>query len=808
MEGLTVIKRNGTKQAMNFDKITKRISLLADGLNVDPQLIALLTIQNISLEGGVRTASLDKIAADIAFNKEIHELDYGRLAARIWVSDNHKSTPASFSAAMREHSAALHPAVRAFIEEHGAELDAMIVDARDDLLDYVGLKTLEHTYLWKIGGRICDRPQYLFMREAMTCAGLTLGGDTADLLARIGRIYGHLSALEYTHATPTLYNSCKAAEQLGSCFLLSVDDNSESILGCAHDVGNISRRAGGIGIAYSKIRGEGESIGGIAGASDGIMNQLKVLDASAVCWNQGRKRAGAIAIYLEPWHRDILQFLTMKLPQGADEVRARNLFYGLWVNDLFMRRLLDSKPWSLFSHNRAPGLVDLYDGMEVCAVCNRSDSPAYEKYALDGRPRGPACDRCRPVRRDAFTELYEHYERTIAHETIDPQAILSAICTSQRESGIPYICFKDVVNTRSNQRNIGTVQSSNLCTEIMEVATADNYACCTLASINLNRLVTPTGEFDFAHLRELTREIVGNLNVIIDANAYPVKKCVANAHRYRPIGIGVQGLADVFAKLRLPFLSGEAEALDLKIHATIYHAALEASCDEARARGPYEAFAGSPAARGVLQFDFTGEPPPAVRAALEGFDWARLRADIARHGLRNSLLVALMPTVSTSQILGNNEAIEPYSANIYTKNTAHGKYVMLNKHCVRHLARLGLWNDGMLNKLMTGSLQELPEVPPDVKEIYKTVREMSQKELMRRAALRGAFVDQSTSLNIYLNANTNDVLSSVLVHGWKLGLKTGSYYIRSRPASKPMRTFTAREPAADVCPVGCESCSA
>jgi ribonucleoside-diphosphate reductase alpha chain len=814
----------------------------------------------MNLHDGIRTEELDRISANVAESLKLVHPDYSILAARILISNLHKTTPDRFStciAFLAEKLEVLDPVCCVFIAEHAATLDAMIIDDNDYLFDYFGYKTLEHAYLMKVDQpvlgtdglpiyedangvahtpthesrrgtplaecdgatvalrprvekRVADRPQYIFMRVAI---GIYMGSsqDAQTVLSNIHHCYKMLSELYFTHATPTLFNACTASGQLLSCFLCSTKDSIEEIHRTLTNTALISKKAGGIGVHMHGIRCLGSLIKGTNGPSSGLPKQLKIYNESARCWDQGGKRKGAFAIYIEPWHGDIMRFLCMKLAQGLDTERARDLFYALWVPDLFVQRARQGHQWSLFSEHTAYGLSSVYDGMDVCTKCGYCDNidvtnmmknpNAIEFRDIFGDPAKHAgCSGHIFAPRDVFTELYTTYESEgLAVSALPAREILDAVFKMQRESGTPYICFKDHVNRMSNQKNIGTIKSSNLCTEIMEWSSADSYACCTLASINLRKYLVKDANgrltFDHERLHAVVRLITRNLDLVVDNNKYPVPECEGNSRDYRPIGIGIQGLADIFALMRIPFLSPEADTLDLEIAETIYHAAITESVARARECGPYKAFAGSPASRGLLHPELwaanqqrIGGPFAGVNVYSGRYDMDALRADVVQYGLRNSLHIAFMPTVSTSQILGNNESFEPFDANIYAKGTLAGKFTVTNNAMIRHLVELGLWNETIKNKIIAagGSVQGIAEIPASVRAIYATVWELSQRDLMKRAAIRAAFVDQSSSLNIHLSNNSDAALRSVFINGWDLGLPTGSYYIRTKPAAEAM----------------------
>lgn len=855
-----VIKRNGQPEEVKFDEITKRISDLSTGLCVDPALLAQKIIN--AIHHNIRTERIDIVGAEIAESLKLEHPDYSTLAARLFVSNLHKSTPARFSECMEKHYQRTNYMSKEsleFILDHADDLDAMVEHDRDYMFEYNGLQLLKKGYLWFYyrdengQSQPCtfDRPQYMFMRVAVA---LGIGYkqrrpdiDRAELLAFIKHRYDLMSTLVFTHATPTLYNSCAASQQAMSCFLVGTDDSLQGILQPFMDCAAISKDAGGIGIHVHNIRSRDSIIKRTMGKASGLVPQLQILNYICRAYNQGGRRNGAIAVYVEPWHADIMSFLQLKLNQGAESERARDLFYALWVPDLFIKRFKNNEKWSLFSADTAPGLSDVYDGMPVCKHCGYCTNKAYAKYILgrteleiDGLPLedtgcAPGAVAHEFVQRDVFTELYTRYEAEgRARERIDAAKVMVAINIMQRESGTPFITFKDHVNRCSNQQNIGTIKSSNLCTEIMEWSSDSSYACCCLASISLKQFVRYDSDgqpyYDHAALHDVVKIIAENLDIVIDINAYPLEKCAHNARTYRPIGIGVQGLADTFILMNLPFLSEEATKLDLEIAETIYHAALEKSCEMAQIHGKHVGFDSSPAAAGVLQFDLWKQNQARLGNKLGElhfsgrYDWGALKEKIKKYGLRNSLTTAYMPTVSTARILGNNESFEPISSNIFANNTITGRITVVNKYLVKRLIELGLWNSHMKNLIENnnGSVQNIPGIPDDVKEIYKTVWELKQKELIARAALRGAFIDQAQSLNIHVVNNNAEVLRSVIVYGWEYGIKTGSYYIRTRPAVSPMKinnvellqvpgsvsTNRTSPPTGDeVCPIGCTSCS-
>jgi len=756
---MQVIKRSNKREPVSFDKVTARINKLCYGLNskfVDPIEISKKVVQG--LYDGVRTTDLDNLAAETSATMAARHPDYAILAARIAVSNLHKNTEKSFSVTMERLFKYIDPKTNMsagligeetiqVIREHADLLDSAIIYDRDYSFDYFGFKTLEKSYLLRMDGEVVERPQHMLMRAAVGIHG-------KDVEAAI-ETYTLMSEKWFIHATPTLFNAGTPKPQLSSCFLLSMTDDSipgifETLSRCA----KISQSAGGIGISVHNVRAKGSYIKGTGGTSNGIIPMLKVFNDTARYVDQGGgKRKGAFAVYLEPWHADIFDFLDLKKNHGKEENRARDLFYAMWVPDLFMERVKDNGKWSLFCPNEAPGLHECYGG-EFEAL--------YHKYESEGRAR----------------------------KTINAQDLWFAILESQIETGTPYILYKDACNNKSNQKNLGTIKSSNLCTEIIEYTAPDEVAVCNLASISLSKFVIEDKKtFDFQKLHDITKVITRNLNKIIDINYYPIPEAQNSNFRHRPIGIGVQGLADAFILMRMPFDSDEAKKLNADIFETIYNAALEESCTLAQRDGSYTTFAGSPASKGILQFDMWGIDPGQGR-----YDWNRLKEDIKNKGLRNSLLLAPMPTASTSQILGNNECFEPYTSNIYTRRTLSGEYIIVNKHLLKDLTRLGLWNDELKQKLMAanGSVANIPEIPNELKALYKTVYEISQKVIIDQAADRGAFICQSQSLNLFVENPNFGKLSSMHFYGWQKGLKTGMYYLRSKAAVDPIK-FTLDE---------------
>ncbi len=749
---MQVIKRSGKREDVSFDKITARIKKLCYGLNpkfVEPIEVAKMVVQG--LYDGVSTTQLDNLAAEIAASLTSRHPDYAILAARIAVSNLHKNTDKSFSKTMRrlyeyidpktgEKAGLISEETLQIIEAHADRLDSAIIYDRDYTFDYFGFKTLERSYLLRMNGEVVERPQQMIMRTAVGIHG-------EDIEAAI-QTYNLMSEKWFTHATPTLFNAGTPRPQLSSCFLLSMTEDSipgifETLSRCA----KISQSAGGIGLSIHNIRAKGSYIRGTGGSSNGIVPMLRVFNDTARYVDQGGgKRKGAFAIYLEPWHADIFDFLELKKNHGKEELRARDLFYGLWIPDLFMQRVENDEHWSLFCPNEAPGLYDSYGGK--------------------------------------FEKLYHQYEQEgRARKTIRARELWEAITDSQIETGTPYLLYKDAANKKSNQQNLGTIRSSNLCTEIIEYTAPDEVAVCNLASIALPKFVREDRSFDFDKLVEITRVLTRNLNKVIDINYYPIPEARKSNLRHRPIGIGVQGLADAFILMRYPFDSEEARQLNRDIFETIYFAALTESCQLAKEEGPYETFPGSPASEGKLQFDLWNVQPS------DRWDWSALKANIKKYGLRNSLLTAPMPTASTSQILGNNECFEPYTSNIYSRRTLSGEFLVVNKHLLKDLVGLGLWSDSMKERIIAanGSIQHIEEIPDELKALYKTVWEISQKVIIDMAADRGAFICQSQSMNLFLKSPSAAQLSSMHFYAWKKGLKTGMYYLRSQAAVDPIK---------------------
>ncbi|MBK7338884.1 MAG: ribonucleoside-diphosphate reductase subunit alpha [Saprospirales bacterium] len=754
---MKVMKRSGRLEEVSFDKITARVKKLCYGLHSDfVDHIEISKKVVLGLFDGVTTTELDNLAAETAATMTTIHPDYAVLAARIAVSNLHKNTDKSFSHTMKDLFEYIDPKTgdkagligeetMEVIWRHREVLDSAIIYDRDYAFDYFGFKTLERSYLLRMDGQVVERPQHLFMRTAI--------GIHGDNIEAAVETYNLMSEKWFIHATPTLFNAGTPKPQLSSCFLLSMtEDSITGIFDTLSRCARISQSAGGIGLSIHNIRAKGSYIKGTGGTSNGIIPMLRVFNDAARYVDQGGgKRKGAFAVYLEPWHADILDFLELKKNHGKEELRARDLFYAMWMPDLFMERVKNDADWSLFCPNEAPGLYDTYGG-EFEAL--------YHKYEKEGRAR----------------------------RTIRAQELWFAILESQIESGTPYILYKDAANRKSNQKNLGTIRSSNLCTEIMEYTSADEVAVCNLASISLPKFVHEDRKFDFQQLFEITRVVTRNLNRIIDVNYYPIPEARNSNMRHRPIGIGVQGLADAFIKMRFPFESADAKKLNRDIFETIYFAALTESLALAKKHGHYESFPGSPASEGILQFDMWGVKPS------NRWDWEGLKKEIARHGLRNSLLLAPMPTASTSQILGNNECFEPYTSNIYSRRTLSGEYIVLNKHLLDDLIGLGLWDEDMKQLLMAsnGSVQDIPGIPAELKSLYKTVWEISQKAIIDLAADRGAFICQSQSMNLFVENPNFGKLSSMHFYAWQKGLKTGMYYLRSKAATDPIK-FTVEQ---------------
>uniref|UniRef100_A0A671MQR1 Ribonucleoside-diphosphate reductase n=1 Tax=Sinocyclocheilus anshuiensis TaxID=1608454 RepID=A0A671MQR1_9TELE len=744
---------DGRQERVMFDKITSRIQKLCYGLNtefVDPTQITMKVIQG--LYSGVTTVELDTLAAEITATLTTKHPDYAILAARIAVSNLHKETKKVFSDVMEDLYNYVNPLNDVSMICICMICLCLFFPTKDFSYNFFGFKTDLNdgngkcSYDTLTTFPVAERPQHMLMR-------VSVGIHKEDIAAAI-ETYNLLSEKWFTHASPTLFNAGTNRPQLSSCFLLAMkDDSIEGIYDTLKQCALISKSAGGIGVAVSCIRATGSYIAGTNGNSNGLVPMLRVYNNTARYVDQGgNKRPGAFAMYLEPWHFDIFDFLELKKNTGKEEQRARDLFYALWIPDLFMKRVETNADWSLMCPSDCPGLDECW-GEEF--------EKLYIKYEQEGR----------------------------AKRVVKAQQLWYAIIESQTETGTPYMLYKDACNRKSNQQNLGTIKCSNLCTEIVEYTSKDEVAVCNLASIALNMYVTPEQTFDFQKLASVTKVIVKNLNKIIDINYYPVQEAENSNKRHRPIGIGVQGLADAFILMRFPFESAEAQLLNTQIFETIYYAALESSCELAAEFGLYETYAGSPVSKGILQYDMWEKTPTDL------WDWAALKEKIAKHGVRNSLLLAPMPTASTAQILGNNESIEPYTSNIYTRRVLSGEFQIVNPHLLKDLTERGLWNEEMKNQLIAqnGSIQGIPTIPDDLKELYKTVWEISQKTILKMAADRGAFIDQSQSLNIHIAEPNYGKLTSMHFYGWKQGLKTGMYYLRTKPAANPIQFTLNKE---------------
>ncbi|TVY35718.1 Ribonucleoside-diphosphate reductase large chain [Lachnellula subtilissima] len=758
-----VWKRDGRKERVQFDKITARVSRLCYGLDAEHVDAAAITQKVISgVYQGVTTIELDNLAAETAAYMTVTHPDYAILAARIAVSNLHKQTKKQFSAVINDlyhyvnprnqkKSPMISQATYECIMKHEEELNSAIVYDRDFQYQYFGFKTLERSYLLRLEGKIAERPQHMIMRVAVGIHG-------EDIEAAI-ETYNLMSSKYFTHASPTLFAAGTPQAQLSSCFLIDMkEDSIDGIYDTLKTCAMISKNAGGIGLNVHRIRATGAYIAGTNGNSNGIVPMLRVFNNTARYVDQGgNKRPGAFAIYLEPWHADVFEFLDLRKNHGKEEVRARDLFYALWIPDLFMKRVERNGEWTLMCPNECPGLADVY-GDEFEAL--------YEKYESEGKGR----------------------------KTIKAQKLWYSILEAQTETGNPFMLYKDACNRKSNQKNLGTIRSSNLCTEIIEYCAPDEVACCNLASLALPSYVDITnGTYDFNKLHEVCQVVVKNLNKIIEINYYPVPEAKKSNLRHRPIAVGVQGLADAFLALRLPFDSPEAKHLNKQIFETIYHGALTASVELAKIHGTYETYEGSPVSKGELQYDMWGVTPTDL------WDWDSLKQEIKQHGIRNSLLVAPMPTASTSQILGFNECFEPYTSNIYSRRVLAGEFQVVNPWLLKDLVDMGLWSDNMKNRIIAdgGSIQNIPNIPADIKALYKTVWEISQRNIVQMAADRGAFIDQSQSMNIHMKDPTMGKITSMHFAGWKLGLKTGMYYLRTMAASAPIQ-FTVDQEALQV----------
>lgn len=760
---MQVVNRKGEREDVRFDAILEKLSSLTNGLDTDWVDAANLT--KLTIEGlydGVTTRELDQLAAETAASLASHHPDYSKLAARICVDDLHRSTKGTFSEVITdlrefidpesgEHAPLISAEVYEIIMANKETLDSYVDYGRDFNYDYFGFKTLERSYLLKLNGEVAERPQHMLMRVAV--------GIHQENIEKALETYDLMSQGYFTHATPTLFNSGTPTPQMSSCFLLTMQDDSlvgiyDTLKQCAL----ISKSAGGIGLSIHHVRSKGSYIKGTNGESNGIVPMLRVFNDTARYVDQGGgKRKGSIAIYLEPWHPDIIQFLDLRKNHGKEELRARDLFYALWTPDLFMERVEQNADWSFFCPNECPGLQDAYG--------------------------------------EEFKQLYESYEaQGLARETVPARTVWDKVVEAQIETGTPYMLYKDSANMKSNQKNLGTIRSSNLCTEIMEYTSKDEVAVCNLASIALPRFVNhETKQFDFQKLYDVTYHVTGNLNRVIDVNYYPVEEARNSNMRHRPIGLGVQGLADTFAMLGMYFESDEAKALNKEIFETIYFASCTASKDAAITEGPYSSFKGSPASEGVLQFDLWGMNEHSGR-----WNWDSLKSEIVENGMRNSLLLAPMPTASTSQILGNNECFEAFTSNLYVRRTLSGEFVVTNKHLIKDLINLGLWSLEMKDEILRhkGSIQAIAGIPDHIKELYKTTWEIKQKNVIDMAADRGAYIDQSQSMNIHMIDANPAKVTSMHFYGWKKGLKTGMYYLRTKAAADAIQ-FTVEQKKAE-----------
>ncbi len=746
-----VVKREGKKEPVKFDKITARIIKMCYGLDplVSPEAVAMKVIEGIY--DGVSTSDLDNLAAEVAAAKTIDHPDYALLASRIAVSNLHKETKKTFSDVMQdlynyidpktgENAALLSKEVHDIIMDNKNLLDSSIIYDRDFRYDYFGFKTLTRSYLMKLNGNIAERPQQMLMR-------VSVGIHKNDVESAI-RTYNLMSEGWFTHATPTLFNSGTPKPQMSSCFLLTMkEDSIDGIYDTLKSCAQISQSAGGIGLSLHDIRATGSYIKGTNGTSNGIVPMLRVFNDTARYVDQGGgKRKGSFAMYLEPWHADVFDFLDLKKNHGKEEQRARDLFYALWIPDLFMKRVKENGDWTLMCPHECPGLSDTH---------SKEFEKLYTKYEKEGKGR----------------------------KTIKAQDLWFKILESQIETGTPYMLYKDAANAKSNQQNLGVIKSSNLCTEIIEYTAPDEVAVCNLASLALPKYVNDDGTFNFEKLFEVTYQATINLNRIIDENFYPVEEAKNSNLRHRPIGLGVQGLADAFIMMRLPFESEEAKALNREVFETIYFASMTASKDLAKEDGAYESYAGSPVSKGIFQFDMWNVKP------TQRWEWDLLKDEVKKYGVRNSLLLAPMPTASTAQILGNNECFEPYTSNIYTRRVLSGEFIIVNKHLLKDLVKEGLWDKTMRQKIMAanGSVQNIEDVPENLKQLYKTAWEISQKSIIEQAADRGAYICQSQSLNIFMENANFGKLTSMHFYGWEKGLKTGMYYLRTKAATDAIK---------------------
>ena len=750
---MRVVKRDGTHEYLNFNKIATRLK--GSKIDVSTDIVAQKVMS--SLYDGIPTEDIDTLAAETAIAMATESTEYEKLAIKLCVSNIHKKTPPTFTECIQilSDNGIVKQELCEFVMLNSQEFNFMIKKNRDHDINFFGLKTLERGYLTQVNDKLIETPQYMFLRVSL--------GIHRTNIQDIRTTYNMMSQGFFIHATPTLFNSATHRPQMSSCFLEAMEDDSlDGIFNTISKTAQISKWAGGIGLHIHNVRGKNSKIVGTNGKSDGIIPMLRVFNNVARYVNQGGKRKGSVAVYLEPWHCDIMDFLELRLNHGDEESRCRDLFTAMWIPDLFMKRLEEGRDWSLF----CPNEVFQSQGVRLSEVYG-----------------------------EEFEILYEKCEKLgLARNTISSEIIWKSIIKSQIETGTPYMLYKDQCNKKSNQKNSGIIKSSNLCTEILEISEKDETAVCNLASIALPKFVH-NGEFNFGKLKQITGIITRNLNKVIDENFYPVPCARTSNMKHRPIGIGVQGLADVFMMLEYSFDSPQARDLNIKIFETIYYGAIEASMELAKELGPYESWEGSPASQGILQFDMWKDPK-----FSGSYNWDNLKTNIKKFGMRNSLLVAPMPTASTSQILGNNECFEPYTTNIYLRRTLAGEFVVVNKHLVRKLVGLGLWNKQMKENIIRngGSVAGITELSQDHRDIFKTVWEISQKVIIDMARDRGAFVCQSQSMNLFLDSPTISKISSMHMYAWKAGLKTGMYYLRSRAKSRPIQ-FTV-EP--------CSTCSA
>ena len=772
---LQVIKRSGIKESVEFDKILQRVKTLSKQYDLKVNNSALVMKVIDQLYNNIETTKIDELTAEqCAAMSSIHP-DYNRLAGYIVVSNHQKNTQPLFSEVMNslyffkdkhdQHKPLISHQLHIIVEKYGELLDSMIIHERDYLIDYFGFKTLERSYLMRINNKAIERIQHLWLRVAL--------GIHGEDIEKVRTTYEHMSQKYFTHATPTLYNAGTPHPQLSSCFLEAMEDDSiDGIYNTLKDCALISKWAGGIGLHIHNIRASGSHIRGTNGHSNGIVPMLKVFNNTAKYVDQGGgRRNGSFAIYLEPWHADIEIFLQMRKNHGDEELKARDLFYALWIPDLFMERVKSDGLWTLMCPDECPGLSDVYG--------------------------------------DEFKKIYENYEENSkTRQTMKARDLWFQILDSQMETGTPYLLYKDACNRKSNQKNIGTIKSSNLCTEIVQYSDKNETAVCNLASIALANFVED-GVFNYEKLHNVTEIVVDNLNKVIDVNYYPIEKTRVSNMKHRPVGLGVSGLADVFMKMNLPFNSPEAKKINKNIFETIYHSSLQTSCLLSQIHGPYETFSGSPASQGILQFDMWNVDP-----SHERYDWSSLKEKIKIHGLRNSLLLAPMPTASTSQILGVNECIEPITSNIYNRRTMAGEFMVSNKYLMNDLIQLNLWNEKTKNNIIAnnGSIQQIDMIPQNIKDKYKTVWEIPMRDIIDMAADRGAFICQSQSLNLWVEEPNYNTLTSMHFYGWSKGLKTGIYYLRRR-ARHQAQQFTI-EPEKRETREGsidedvCEMCSA